>query len=74
MNAPTVTFVWREDRVWVLADGQPRALAVQAGVSDGSFTEVAGEGIVEGLQVLTGVEELKKAQAQGSPLGGGMRH
>jgi len=64
----------REDRVWVLADGQPKALAVQAGVSDGSFTEVSGEGVAEGLEVLTGVEELKKAPAQGSPLGGGMRH
>ena len=64
----------REDRLWVLANGQPKALAVQAGVSDGSFTEVSGEGIAEGLEVLTGVEELKKTQNQGSPLGGGMRH
>jgi HlyD family secretion protein len=64
----------REDRLWILVDGKPKALPVKAGVSDGSFTEVAGEGLGEGLEVLTGVEDFKKAQTQGSPLGGGMRH
>jgi len=65
----------REDRIWILVDGKPKALPVKAGVSDGSFTEVSGDGLGEGLEVLTGVEDFKKAPAQaGSPLGGGMRH
>jgi HlyD family secretion protein len=40
-------------RIWVLKDGQPVALTVQKGVSDGRQTEVSGEGLVEGLPVIT---------------------
>jgi len=64
-----------EDRLWTLVDGKPRAVPCTAGVSDGSFTEVSGEAISEGMAVLTGVDDFKKALPQGgSPLGGGMRH
>ena len=65
----------REDRLWGLANGKPKAIPCVAGVSDGTFTEVSGEAISEGLVVLTGVDDFKKALPQGgSPLGGGMRH
>jgi HlyD family secretion protein len=69
----------REDRLWTLVNGKPRAIPVRAGVSDGTFTEVAGDAVAEGLVVLTGVEEFKKSPtpAAGAPLvggGGGMRH
>jgi HlyD family secretion protein len=40
-------------RIWVLKDGQPVALTVQKGVSDGRQTEVSGDGLVEGLPVIT---------------------
>ncbi|PXW94536.1 HlyD family secretion protein [Sphaerotilus hippei] len=40
-------------QIWVLRDGQPVALAVQAGLSDGRQTEVSGEGLSEGLAVIT---------------------
>jgi HlyD family secretion protein len=67
-----------DDRLWVLANGKPKQLPVRAGVSDGSFTEVTGDGVVAGLVVLSGIDDYKKAPAQGSgsPLGGpgGMRH
>jgi len=67
-----------DDRLWILVNGKPKLLPVRAGVSDGSFTEVAGEGVVPGLVVLSGVEEYKKTMTQGSgsPLGGpgGMHH
>ena len=64
----------REDRVWVLKDQQPVALPVHVGITDGQYTEVTGEGITEGLQVLVGVEETKKVQKNGAaPLGGPMR-
>lgn len=65
----------REDRVWILEAGKPKALPVKAGISDGQFTEVSGEGLAEGQAVLVGVEDSKKNQAQSArPLGGpGMR-
>jgi HlyD family secretion protein len=40
-------------RIWVLKEGQPVALTVRKGVSDGRQTEVSGEGLVEGLPVIT---------------------
>lgn len=51
----------REDHVWVLKDKKPVAIPVQVGITDGRFTEVTGEGIQAGLQVLVGVEEAKSA-------------
>ena len=33
----------REDHVWVLEQGKPKRLPVKAGISDGQFTEVAGD-------------------------------
>lgn len=40
-------------QIWVLRDGQPQAMPVQAGISDGRMTEVSGEGLSEGLAVIT---------------------
>lgn len=40
-------------QIWVLRDGQPQALPVQAGISDGRMTEVSGAGLSEGLAVIT---------------------
>jgi HlyD family secretion protein len=65
----------RDDRLWQLVDGKPKAVTCTAGVSAGSFTEVRGEAISEGMLVLTGVDDFKKAlNPSASPLGGGMRH
>ena len=41
-------------QIWVLRDGQPVALPVTSGISDGRYTEVSGEGLEPGLQVITG--------------------
>ena len=41
-------------RVWVLDNGKPKALNVRLGLTDGTATEVSGEGIAEGLEVLSG--------------------
>jgi HlyD family secretion protein len=41
--------------LWLPAGGYVRPLAVQAGSSDGNMTEVVGEQLVEGLEVVTGV-------------------
>ncbi|MBP1635814.1 MAG: efflux pump, family, rane fusion protein [Acidobacteria bacterium] len=40
-------------RVWVLRNGQPAAIGVAVGPTDGQHTEVSGEGLSEGLQVIT---------------------
>ena len=64
----------REDHVWVLENGKPKILPVKIGVTDGQYTEIGGEGVSEGLVVLTGIDDSgKKAQMpqSASPLGGG---
>ena len=43
-------------RLWILENGQPKALEVRTGVSDGSSTEVAGETIKEDMEVLSGIQ------------------
>ncbi len=60
----------REDRIWVLENGKPKAIVVKAGISDGQFTEVTGEGLTEGMQVLVGVESTKQAGGSPAPLSG----
>jgi HlyD family secretion protein len=40
-------------QIWVLDQGEPRAIAVTTGISDGRMTEVSGEGLSEGLLVIT---------------------
>ena len=43
-------------RVWIVgADGKPAAVALQLGIGDGTFTEVAHGEIKEGQQVIVGV-------------------
>jgi HlyD family secretion protein len=39
-------------RLWVLEQGQPKAIVVQTGLSDGKLTEVSGEGLREGMAVI----------------------
>jgi len=43
-------------RIWVVADGKPRALDARTGLTDGATTEVSGNGIEEGLEVIVGVQ------------------
>ncbi len=42
-------------RITVLENGKPKILNVQLGISDGSMTEIQGEGIAVGTEVVTGV-------------------
>jgi RND family efflux transporter MFP subunit len=60
----------REDRIWVLEIGKPKGFVVKAGISDGQFTEVNGEGLTEGMQVLVGVDNSKQAGSTPAPVGG----
>jgi HlyD family secretion protein len=49
--------------LWLLADGGLRPLAVRAGKSDGTLTEVSGEGLAEGLTVVLGLQAPSVAAA-----------
>jgi len=40
-------------QIWVLEDGVPMAVRVKVGISDGRVTEVEGEGLQPGMQVIT---------------------
>ncbi|WP_439114733.1 efflux RND transporter periplasmic adaptor subunit [Hydrogenophaga sp.] len=40
-------------QIWVLKDGQAVAQAVKTGISDGRNTEVSGEGLSEGMAIIT---------------------
>jgi len=42
-------------RLWVLADGKPRAIDVRTGLTDGTATEVSGAGIDDGTEVISGL-------------------
>ncbi|WAS91548.1 efflux RND transporter periplasmic adaptor subunit [Nannocystis punicea] len=62
--------------VWVLAEGQPKPVQVQIGISDGSMTEIVGGELTEGMQVIvgaTGGEPVTKAASASpfNPMGGG---
>jgi HlyD family secretion protein len=47
-------------QVWVLSDGQPVAVPVQAGASNGRQTEITGGGLKAGMAVITDYEEGKQ--------------
>jgi len=43
-------------RIWVLAEGKPKAIDVRTGLTDGTATEVGGAGVEEGLEVIIGIQ------------------
>jgi HlyD family secretion protein len=57
----------RDRRVLWLLDGEHvRPLRVKAGQSDGTLTEVEGEGLEEGLEVVTGLQTQVRDEIKGS--------
>lgn len=56
-------------RVWVLEAGKPKPIEVRVGLTDGSMTEIAGEGIAEGAELLSGT--LGASGASPQPTKGG---
>lgn len=49
-----------EPQVWVLDNGQPKAVAVQVGASNGRQTEITGGDLKAGMAVITDYQEAKK--------------
>lgn len=43
----------RTSQIWVLQEGQPVAIQVQTGISDGRMTEVSGDQLTPGMAVIT---------------------
>lgn len=39
-------------RIWILQNGQPQAVTIQVGASDGAKTRVLGDGLTPGMQVI----------------------
>ncbi|NUN13680.1 MAG: efflux RND transporter periplasmic adaptor subunit [Myxococcales bacterium] len=46
-----------EGRVWVFQNGKPVAISVTTGITDGTFTEIKGDGLKEGDEVIVGIQE-----------------
>jgi HlyD family secretion protein len=56
-------------RVYVLGGGEPKALQVRLGLTDGSATELVAGGLSEGAEVIIGVADAGRGAA---PSGGGL--
>ena len=52
-SAKTDTRSGSTRQIWVLVDGQPKAVDVQLGLSNGRLTEVSGPGLQAGMAVIT---------------------
>ncbi len=64
--------VWRES-----AAGDPEAVPLQIGISDGSFTEIITDALKEGDPIITGIESPRSGQRSDSlppGFGGGGQH
>jgi HlyD family secretion protein len=46
--------------------GQPKAIRVRAGLTDGSTTEVRGEGLTDGMKVIAGTVQAQTAESNSS--------
>lgn len=53
----------RPATIYVLQDGVPQALQVMAGLSDGTMTEVSGDGLSEGAEVVVGEQPTGQSAA-----------
>lgn len=47
-------------QIWILRDGKPEAVHVKLGLSDGRLTEVTGDGLTDGMPVITRANSLPK--------------
>lgn len=60
-----VAMLWTTD-----GSGKLRVIPVRTGISDGTVTQIDGEGITEGMQVISGVNQAPGATATTNPFGG----
>lgn len=63
---PVTPGVATQRPIWTQEEnGDLSSVAVQTGISDGSWTEIVSEAIVEGDQVIVGIEQLRGAKKVG---------
>ena len=53
--------------IWIAQDGFARPINVVTGISDGSRTEITGEGLSENLLIITGIEQKENVAKSGNP-------
>jgi len=58
-----------KSQVWVLDEaGKPKAIEIQTGITDGTATEISGEGVAEGMEVIVGtMAPATKSSTPGGP-------
>jgi HlyD family secretion protein len=59
----------RRGTVWVLAGEFLKPIHVRAGITDGTVTEIRGEGLTEGMEVVTGEIHSETAGGNTNPFG-----
>ncbi|MEJ2175348.1 MAG: hypothetical protein P8Y76_10700, partial [bacterium] len=50
-------------RLWELADGEPKAVAVRLGLSDGTSTEIVSGDLREGAEVIVGMAQAPRSSS-----------
>jgi len=68
-DAPKMRARERRSTVYVLDNGRPRAVQVRLGLNDGSSTEILGEALAEGAEVIVGVAGGASRAGGGFPRG-----
>jgi len=56
-NAGKSSALGRLDTIWIKEDSKPKAIPVKVGLSDGIQTEISGEGLAVGQEVIIGEEK-----------------
>ncbi len=55
-------------RLWYLdAGGKPAATSVQTGITDGQYTEISGDGIKEGMQIIASISSGTASSSSANP-------
>lgn len=59
---------FRQQGVWALEDGAPVRYSIKAGIMDDKNTEISGEGLHEGMQLITAESASKAASSARAPM------
>jgi HlyD family secretion protein len=50
----------RRSSIWTLRNGKPVEIEVGTGLTDGTHTEITGEGLIEGLDIIVSAKPVMK--------------
>jgi HlyD family secretion protein len=60
VGGPPVRPIWKQTD-----NGEPLAVTVQTGISDGTYTEIVSDGVAAGDEVIVGIEQLRGVRKVG---------